>query len=76
MSKTIHQRLATLESENAELRRLWIETEGDLISLRTYLSEKIAELEDKKEEMKVSGLTRLIMKVHRGNGGIIRSNRK
>lgn len=42
MSKTIHQRLATLESENAELRRLWIETEGDLISLRTYLSEKIA----------------------------------
>ena len=69
---SIEGRLSRLEAENRELRRLWIETEGDVIELRTYLDRKLRELDANEEDRKVKGLAKLIMYVHRKSGGTIR----
>ncbi|WP_131816183.1 hypothetical protein [Mycolicibacterium porcinum] len=74
--KTLEQRVATLEAENRELRRLWIENEGDIIELRTYFDKKLTELDENNEDRKVKGLARLIMHVHRKNGGTIKGQDK
>lgn len=70
--KTLEQRIATLEAENKELRRLWIETEGDVIELRSYLDKKIGDLDERKQDAKVKALAKIIMHIHRKNGGVIK----
>ena len=74
MSKTtLEERIARLEAENRELRSLWIETEGYVIELRSYLNKKIAELDEKKRDKDVKALAKVIMHVHRMSGGVIKS---
>ena len=72
MSKDLEKRILTLEAENRELRRLWIETEGDVIELRTYLDRRLNHIEETKQDVKVKALAKLIMHIHRKNGGRIR----
>lgn len=71
--KTLEDRISALEAENRELRKLWIETEGAVIELRTYLDKQ---LDGKKDKDDVKGLAALIMRVHRMNGGVIRERSK
>lgn len=37
--KTLEQRVLQLEAENKELRRLWIENEGDIITQKVRVDE-------------------------------------
>lgn len=74
-SLEIEQRLSHLEAENRELRRLWIETEGDVLELRTYLDKCIADLDDRKQDVTQKALAGMIMRIHRLNGGVIREKR-
>lgn len=73
--KAIEKRISLLEAENKELRRLWIETEGDVIELRTHLDKQLADIQLNKEDRKVKVLTKLIMHVHRLNGGTIKERK-
>lgn len=50
--KTLEQRVLTLEAECKELRRLWIENEGDIIEQKVRL--------DRTERLKLTWFGRLL----------------